>query len=83
MVRRAVWNDWKQPTQLLAELAAAPDSESGESLRNAERQVRELPGDLPKPFTSQCRAARTSRQGGRPSRKRPREHRRCRGGGVQ
>jgi hypothetical protein len=32
--------------QLLAELAAAADSESGESLRNAERQVRALPGDL-------------------------------------
>jgi hypothetical protein len=46
MVRRAVWNDWKQPTQLLAELAAATDSESGESLRNAERQGRALPDDL-------------------------------------
>ncbi len=32
--------------QLLAELAAAADSESGKSLRNAERQVRALPGDL-------------------------------------
>ena len=69
--------------QLLAELAAAADSESGESLRNAERQVRALPGDLPKPFTSHCRAARTSRQGGRPSQKRPQGHRRCRDGGVQ
>ena len=32
--------------QLLAELAAAADSASGESLRNAEWQVRALPGDL-------------------------------------
>ena len=40
--------------QLLAELAAAADSESGESLRNAERQVRALPGDLAKYALKPC-----------------------------